>query len=111
MQTIVETPEFLKKSSSLTEFEKRSVINYLAAHPLSGDLIKGTGGIRKIRWSVGNKGKSGGVRLIYFFHNNTIPLFLLTMFKKGQKDNISESERNELSELTKILIKSYGAKK
>lgn len=62
MQTIVELPEFQKRASSLiSETERNSIINYLAVHPQSGNIMQGTGGIRKFRWSSGNKGKSGGV--------------------------------------------------
>ena len=66
MQTIVELPEFLKKSSNiLVDDEKASLLNYLAFHPMAGDLIQGTGGIRKLRWSARGKGRSGGARIIY----------------------------------------------
>lgn len=112
MQTIVELPEFIKKSEKLiTEAEKRDIINYLAAHPSSGVIIQGTGGIRKIRWSARGKGKSGGVRVVYYFHNETIPLFLLSLFGKGEKVNLTKSERNELAKLTSLLIKSYKRSK
>ncbi len=109
MQTIVELPEFTKQSDKiLSESEKQSIINYLAKHPSSGDLIEGTGGIRKLRWAAQGKGKSGGVRVIYYYHNKTIPLFLLTLFAKGKKSNIDKSERNELSKLTSLLIEIFG---
>ena len=109
MQTIVELPEFLKKSSNLFKGdEKASIINYLAVHPQSGDLMKGTGGIRKLRWSAQGKGKSGGVRVIYYYHNGTMPLFLLTVFGKGEKANLSKAERNELAKFTSLLLKHYG---
>ncbi len=109
MQTIVELPEFQKKASNLLkEEEKTSIINYLAFHPQSGDLMQGTGGIRKLRWSAQGKGKSGGVRVIYYFHNDTIPLFLLTVFGKGEKTNLNKAERNELTKFTKLLLKHYG---
>ncbi|WP_307190498.1 type II toxin-antitoxin system RelE/ParE family toxin [Bathymodiolus platifrons methanotrophic gill symbiont] len=52
--------------------------------------MQATGGIRKFRWATGNKGKSGGVRVIYYFHNKSIPLFLLTVFGKNEKDNLSK---------------------
>ena len=101
MQTIVELPEFRKKSDKLmTDSERESVINYLAAHPASGDIIQGTGGIRKLRWSARGKGKSGGVRIIYYFHNELIPLFLLSLFGKDEKANLTKSERNNLAKLT-----------
>ena len=109
MQTIVELPGYLSRSEKLlSDAERRSVINYLASHPAAGDVMQGTGGIRKLRWSANSKGKSGGVRIIYYFHNELMPLFLLTLFGKGEKANLSKSERNELSKLTSLLIKNYG---
>jgi len=109
MQTIVELPEFLKRSDKLlSEPERTSIINYLASHPASGDIMQGTGGIRKLRWSAHNKGKSGGVRVIYYFHHESIPLFLLTIFGKGEKANLSKSERNDLAKFTSLLVKNYG---
>ena len=66
-------------------------------HPQSGDLMKGTGGIRKLRWSAQSKGKSGAV-----------PLFLLTVFGKGEKANLSKVERNDLAKFTTLLLKNYG---
>lgn len=109
MQTVVELPEFQKKSDKwLTKSERLSVINYLAAHPAAGDLIQGTGGLRKLRWSAKGKGKRGGVRVIYFYHNESIPVFLLTLFGKGEKANLSKAERNDLAKLTSLLVKNYG---
>lgn len=108
MQTIVELPEFIKIANKLLSIsEKDELIDYLAIHVKAGDLITGTGGIRKLRWSAQGKGKSGGVRVIYYYHNKTIPLFLLAMFSKGEKDNLSKSERNELTKLTKLLKNNY----
>ena len=109
MQTIVELPEFLKRAERLlTPGEKVGVINYLASHPQSGELIQGTGGIRKLRWSAKGKGKSGGIRVIYYFHNGAVPLFLLTVFCKAERANISKAERNELAKLSQNLLKHYG---
>lgn len=111
MQTIVGLPEFQRRASALlSEAEKQGVINYLAAHPLSGAVMQGTGGIRKLRWASGNKGKSGGVRVIYYYHNEGIPLFLLTVFGKNEKANLSKAERNELGKFTLLLTKNYGEK-
>ncbi len=112
MQTIVELPEFLKKSEKLlAKSEKLSVINYLASHPAAGQIMQGTGGIRKLRWSAQGKGKSGGVRIIYYHHNESIPLFLLSIFGKGEKANLTKSERNTLAKLTSILVNNYRGQK
>lgn len=111
MQTVVELPEFQRNSSKLLSADENfSVISYLAAHPAAGEIMRGTGGIRKLRWSAQGKGKSGGVRVIYYFHNESLPLFLLTVFGKGEKANLTKAERNDLAKLTAILIKSYGGK-
>ncbi len=109
MQTIVELPEFVKRSDKLlSEPERTSIINYLASHPASGDIMQGTGGIRKLRWSAHGKGKSGGVRVIYYYHHESIPIFVLTVFGKGEKANLSKSERNDLAKVTSLIVKSYG---
>ena len=97
MQTIVELPEFLKKSDKLLSNQERlSMINYLAEHPAAGDILQGTGGVRKLRWSARGKGKSGGVRIIYYYHNEAMPLFLLTLFGKSEQSNLSKSEISTL---------------
>lgn len=112
MQTIVEMPEFQKRSERLlSNSERISIINYLAKHPASGDIMQGTGGIRKLRWSAQGKGKSGGVRVIYYHHNESLPLFLLTVFGKGEKANLTKAESNDLAKITSLLVKNYRGKK
>ncbi|WP_299073563.1 type II toxin-antitoxin system RelE/ParE family toxin [uncultured Paraglaciecola sp.] len=104
--TIAELPEYIKRAEALlSESERRGIIDYLSEHPKAGDVMEGTGGIRKLRWSKGNKGKSGGVRVIYYYHDERIPLFLLTIFGKNEKANLAKSDRNVLSKLVGILTK------
>lgn len=106
--TIVELPEFIKRSEKiLLKDERDELLYYLSCNPKSGSLIQGTGGIRKLRWSSKGKGKSGGCRVIYFYYNENIPLFLLTIFGKNEKINLSKAERNELSKLVKELVRNY----
>ena len=83
LTTVTELPEYISRSTDLlNESERKSVIDYLAAHPRAGDVMEGTGGIRKLRWGRSNRGKSGGVRVIYYCHDERIPLYLLTVFGK-----------------------------
>jgi len=104
MQTIVELPEYLREAEKvLGDDEKSGIINTLARNPTLGVLITGTGGIRKLRWARPGTGKSSGVRVIYYYHNQSMPLFLLTLFAKGEKPNLSKSERSELAELARLL--------
>jgi hypothetical protein len=106
--TVIETPSFLRDGKKLLDDDEReALINYLAYNPTAGDLVKGTGGIRKVRWAREDGGKSGGYRVIYFFHSDDIPLFALNVFAKNEKANISHDERNELRKLTAILVKNY----
>lgn len=105
LTTVTELPEYIRRASELlNEAERKSVIDYLAAHPRTGDIMEGTGGIRKLRWARGGKGKSGGIRIIYYYHDQRIPLYLLTVFGKNEKSNITKSERNELAKLVGVLV-------
>ena len=108
MLTIAELPEYIRKVEKLlSAAERMDIVNYLAAHPKVGDLMEGTGGIRKLRWGRGSQGKSGGVRVIYYFHSELMPLYLLTLFAKNERANISKSERNELAELVELLVQIW----
>jgi hypothetical protein len=110
--TVVETPEFISRAGKLlTEAEHDALIGYLAANPTAGDLIQGTGGIRKFRWALAGRGKRGGARVIHFFHSLDLPVFALTMFAKNERADLSQAERNEFRELTKALVKNYGKRK
>lgn len=72
-----------------------------------GDVMEGTGGVRKLRWRRGGQGKSGGVRVIYYFHCEDMPLYLLTLFAKGDRANLTKTERNELADLTELLVRAW----
>ena len=104
MQTIAELPEYVRRADKLLGVaERRDVIDYLAAHPKAGDLLEGTGGVRKLRWGRDGRGKSGGVRIVYYFHSEAMPLYLLTLFAKNERANLSKGERNELARLVGLL--------
>ncbi|MCH8104489.1 MAG: type II toxin-antitoxin system RelE/ParE family toxin [Proteobacteria bacterium] len=79
-------------------------------NPNAGVLIQGTGGIRKLRWARSGGGKSGGVRVIYYFHNEELPLYLLALFGKNEKANISMEEKKLLSMAVIELVKYWSQK-
>jgi len=111
MITIAETEQFQKKVNQLlTEEEKNDLISYLSRNPNTGNLIQGTSGVRKLRWARSGMGKSGGTRVIYYYHSEMMPLYLLTLFGKNEKSNLSMSEKQILSKTVKELV-SYWRQK
>ncbi len=108
MITVAETKAFQRKIEQLlSEREKEDLIAYLAEFPNAGELIRGTGGIRKLRWAQSGRGKSGGIRVIYYFHSELMPLYLLAVFGKNEKANLSKEERNLLAKAVKELAASW----
>jgi hypothetical protein len=112
MQTVVETPAFLAsaRDEGLDEEERFRIVNLIAANPGAGELIQGTGGARKVRIAMAGKGKSGGYRVITFFAGKDIPVFLLDVYSKGRRSDLSQSERNELRKLLTDLPRVWRAR-
>jgi hypothetical protein len=74
-------------------------VNFIAGDPEAGDLIPETGGVRKVRWSRSGTGKRGGVRVIYFYHNDERPLYLLMVYAKARRENLSSQEKDMVRNL------------
>ena len=111
MQTIAEMPEFIKRAERLLgSAEHATLISYLAEFPTAGVVMRRTGGIRKLRWAREGTGTRGGVRAIYYYHDERMPLYLLSVFGKNEKANLSAAERNSLAKLVTLLIKAAGLK-
>ena len=104
MITVVEFPHFLDQVGKCIEPEDRDeLIDYVARNPEKGDEIPGTGGLRKLRWGGKGKGKRGGLRVIYYFYNESAPIFLLTVFGKGVQEDLTQEQKIKLTVLVKIL--------
>lgn len=87
----------------MSDGELFDVVSKLASHPTAGEIMPGCGGARKLRVAKPDTGKSGGYRVITYYGGDDIPVFLLTVFGKNEKANLSKSERNVLASLVKIL--------
>jgi len=113
IQTVVETPAVLASANALglTEAERAEIVGWLAANPESGNVIEGTGGARKVRFSGRGKGKSGGYRAITFFTGPKIPLFLLEIFAKNEKSDLTALERRALKALLAEIATTYRSKR
>jgi hypothetical protein len=88
LMTVAETAPFIRQAAKLwTEDDRIEFVNFIAANPEAGDVIPDTGGLRKIRWSRPGTGKRGGVRVIYFYHDDLMPLYLLLIYAKAEREN------------------------
>ncbi|MBJ7309353.1 transcriptional regulator [Rugamonas sp. CCM 8940] len=97
MLTVVETALFQRLWPLYwTEEERGAFAAFIAAHPLAGDVIPGSGGIRKVRWSRAGSGKAGGVRVIYFTRNAAGELVLLTLYAKSKVGNLTGAQLKEI---------------
>ena len=100
MQTVAETPIFIRRAESLlSEEEHFDLITYLATHPTVGDEIVGTGGVRKVRYGAMGRGKSGGVRVIYYFYDEDMPIYALLIYGKNERANLTPEQRKTVKRL------------
>ena len=109
MHAVCETRAFeiAAATAGMKREEIDRLVEIVAADPRAGDIMPGTGGCRKLRFGGRSKGKSGGYRVITFFGGQDLPVFLLTVFGKGEKANLTMAERNGLAALTKTLADAY----
>lgn len=107
--SVFETGAYLARAGKvLSEVEQHSIVQMIARDPTCGAVMEGTGGVRKLRFAVGGRGKSGGARVIYYFHSDVMPVYLLTVFTKNERSNLTPSERNALAQLVEILKRAHG---
>jgi len=109
MHGVVETPGYLKDAEAIfTAQEREAIVTMVASDPECGQLMQGTGGVRKVRVGRGGRGKSGGGRVVYIHRDVDHPIFLLAAFAKNEKDNLSKAERNEMAKFVKTLFNPTG---
>lgn len=97
---IIETSIFTKKISTLlTDEEYRKIQNELIINPQKGKVIRGSGGLRKIRSRFSGRGKSGGVRIIYYWVSEKDIILMLLVYPKNEQDNLTHSQLKILQSL------------
>lgn len=104
----IEAIEFTKKwhSIGLTDDDLKELQLLLLENPKAGPVMKGTGGLRKIRFSLPNSGKSGGIRVCYIDLETVQIVYLIDVFAKNEKENLTQSERNEIKKAIESLKRS-----
>jgi hypothetical protein len=106
---IIRTVSFDKQAKGvLTEEAITGLMTYLAVRAERGDVIRGTGGVRKVRWAMEGRGKRGGARVIYFYHDLNMPIYLLGAYAKNEKVDVSAKEKKELREMVEYLVSHHG---
>ena len=106
---VSETPLFRRSALAIMpEAAIEALIDHLARNPLDGDVVPGTGGLRKIRWVLPGRGKRGGGRVIYYYHDADMPLFLLLAYAKSASKDVEPGEKRRLMTLVGELLKEHG---
>lgn len=91
--TVTETSAFARRAEKLlTEDERDDLVAFLAENPEAGDEIPGTGGVRKVRFAANGKGKSGGVRVIYYYFDRDNPLYAIFIYGKGEQVDLTPDQ-------------------
>lgn len=107
--TVAETAVFLRQASSIWSNEEHiEFIDFIARNSEAGDLIPASGGVRKIRWRRQGSGKRGGARIIYFYHDPGMPLYLLMVYAKARRDDLSPDARRTVQALVARLKQAHG---
>lgn len=109
--TVCEMTAFTRKANKLWTTEERDEFtDFISRNPQAGDLIEGTGGARKVRWSRSGVGKRGGARVITYFYDESMPLFLFMLFAKNARDDLGPADKRELA-TTIAELKAEGKRR
>ncbi len=107
--TVAETHAFMRMAEKIwSEAELAALVDHLARNPEDGDVIPGTGGVRKLRWGKAGSGKRGGARVIYFYYQVDCPLYLLLAYAKAQATDLTPEEKKAVAGFAAIIKQSAG---
>ncbi len=111
MKPVIETPSFLStaREAGLADDMREFIVATISDDPMMGDMMAGTGGCRKSRFPGRGKGKRGGYRTVHYNGPDDVPVLLLVVLDKGDRDNLSHDERNELRKLVQTYATEYRA--
>jgi hypothetical protein len=102
--TVAQTPLFVRQADDVWDDDEREAfVMFIATHPEAGDVIPDTGGVRKVRWTRSGSRKRGGTRVIYFYHDAGRPLYLLMVYAKAQREDMTADEERAVRTLAAML--------
>lgn len=98
-------------SRIMTEAEIGTLIDFVARNPMAGDVMKGAGGLRQLRWRLMGRGKRGGARIIYYVHDAEMPLYLPLAYSKSSAADVSAAELRRLMAITAEVLERRREKR
>lgn len=102
--TVAETPTFTRQAEKLfSPAELEDLLVFLASNPTAGDIIPGTGGVRKVRYQASGRGKRGGARVIYFYFDDDYPLIALTLYAKNEREDLTPEGKRVISQIAEAI--------
>ncbi len=102
--TVAETPLFVRQADDVWDVTERDeFVDFIARNPRAGDVIPDTGGVRKLRWRKAGTGKRGGVRVVYFYYDPNSPLYLLMVYAKAEREDMTPEEKKVVRKLSVVL--------
>ena len=109
--SVIEFAGYRRRADELlTPDEREAVVDLVAYEPTCGDLMPGTAGLRKVRIGRGGIGKRGGARVVYYFHDDEIPILLLALYAKNEKGDLTSGAIKELAALVKEIVAQWKRK-
>ena len=105
---MIEFPGYRRRADELFSVDEQdAIVDLIAYEPTCGDLIPGTGGLRKVRVGRGGSGKRGGARVIYYFYTADFPVFLMALYAKNEKADLSAREKKEFTAYAKEAVTQW----
>jgi hypothetical protein len=109
--SVIEFAGYRRRASELlTAGQRDAVIDMVAYEPTCGDLIPGSGGLRKVRIGRDGIGKRGGTRVVYYFYNEDFPILLLALYAKNEKGDLTAAEKREFAALMREIVRQWKEK-
>jgi hypothetical protein len=106
--SVIELPGYRRRADELLTIEEQdAIVDLIAYEPACGDLIPGTGGLRKVRVGRGGSGKRGGARVIYYFYNAEFPALLMALYAKNEKADLSAKEKKEFAAYARDAVTQW----
>jgi hypothetical protein len=110
--SVIETDSYLSKAEKImSAAEQESVVSIISATPTLGDVIPGSGGLRKLRIPLQGRGKRGGGRVIYWFYNEGYPAILMWAFAKNEASDLSPTQKKLLATAAETFTTQFRSVK